>query len=130
MSRIQFDVLVPHAQSKQVGEVFEEALKRLVTAQRIDSAEVDINDTPRLPEGMDEPLRQTYRDGHHGHSLEDGGVYRHLDQPGGVRGALYELGRGLGGSRTARAVLHKDWVLLEEVKAEELAAVGLRALGV
>lgn len=92
MSRIQFDVLVPHAQSKQVGEVFEEALKRLVTAQRIDSAEVNINDTPRLPEGMEEQLRQTYRDEHDGHDLEDAGVYRYLIKLEGVKGSLNELG--------------------------------------
>src|SRR5690625_6188741 len=90
MSRIQFDVLVPHAQSKQVGEVFEEALKRLVTAQRIDSAEVNINDTPRLPEGMEEQLRQTYRDEHDGHDLVDAGVYRYLIKLEGVKGSLNE----------------------------------------
>ena len=123
MSRIQFDVLVPHAQSKQVGEVFEEALKRLVTAQRIDSAEVNINDTPRLPEGMEEQLRQTYRDEHDGHDLEDAGVYRYLIKLEGVKGSLNELGMVLGRLLTPHAVLPKDWVLLEDEKAHELPAI-------
>ena len=84
MSLIQFDVLVPRAQAKRVGEVFEEALNRLVTAERIDSAHVDINDTPRLPEGMEEQLRQTYRDEHEDHDLEDAEVYRYLITVEGV----------------------------------------------
>ena len=130
MSLIQFDVLVPHAQAKRVGEVFEEALNRLVTAERIDSAHVDINDTPRLPEGMEEQLRQTYRDEHEDHDLEDAEVYRYLITVEGVKGSLNELGMVLGRLLTPHAVLPTDRVLLEDEKAHELPAIFPWALAV
>ncbi|MGO3009411.1 MAG: hypothetical protein ACTIH1_00340 [Corynebacterium casei] len=123
MPLIQFDVLVPHAQAKRVGEVFDEALNRLVTAERIDSAQVEINDTPRLQEGMEEQLRQTYRDEHEDHDLEDAEVYRYLIKLEGVKGSLNELGMVLGRLLTPHAVLPKDWVLLEDEEAHELPAI-------
>lgn len=130
MPLIQFDVLVPHAQAKRVGEVFEEALNRLVTAERIDSAQVDINDTPRLQEGMEEQLRQTYRDEHEDHDLEDAAVYRYLIKAEGVKGSLNELGMVLGRLLTPHAVLPKDSVLLEDEKAHEKPAIFPWALAV
>ncbi|MFZ2292258.1 hypothetical protein [Corynebacterium casei] len=130
MPLIQFDVLVPHAQAKRVGEVFDEALNRLVTAERIDSAQVEINDTPRLQEGMEEQLRQTYRDEHEDHDLEDAEVYRYLIKLEGVKGSLNELGMVLGRLLTPRAVLPKDWVLLEDEEAHELPAIFPWALAV
>ncbi|AHI19739.1 MAG: hypothetical protein ACTIA3_00735 [Corynebacterium casei] len=123
MPLIQFDVLVPHAQAKRVGEVFDEALNRLVTAERIDSAQVEINDTPRLQEGLEEQLRQTYRDEHEDHDLEDAEVYRYLIKLEGVKGSLNELGMVLGRLLTPHAVLPKDWVLLEDEEAHELPAI-------
>lgn len=130
MPLIQFDVLVPHAQAKRVGEVFDEALNRLVTAERIDSAQVEINDTPRLQEGMEEQLRQTYRDEHEDHDLEDAEVYRYLIKLEGVKGSLNELGMVLGRLLTPHAVLPKDWVLLEDEEAHELPAIFPWALAV
>ncbi|MFH0410854.1 hypothetical protein ACG98H_01915 [Corynebacterium sp. L4756] len=130
MSFIQFDVLVPHAQSKRVGEVFEEALNRLVEAKRIDSAQVDINDSPRLQDGIEEQLRQTYRDEHEDHDLEDAAVYRYLIKVEGVTGSLNELGMVLGRLLTPHAVLPKDWVLLEDETAHELPAIFPWALAV
>lgn len=130
MSFIQFDVLVPHAQSKRVGEVFEEALNRLVEAKRIDSAQVDINDSPRLQDGIEEQLRQTYRDEHEDHDLEDAAVYRYLMKVEGVTGSLNELGMVLGRLLTPHAVLPKDWVLLEDETAHELPAIFPWALAV
>ena len=123
MPLIQFDVLVPHAQAKRVGEVFDEALNRLVTAERVDSAQVEINDTPRLQEGLEEQLRQTYRDEHEDHDLEDAEVYRYLIKLEGVKGSLNELGMVLGRLLTPHAVLPKDWVLLEDEEAHELPAI-------
>ena len=130
MSFIQFDVLVPHAQFKRVGEVFEEALNRLVEAKRIDSAQVDINDSPRLQDGIEEQLRQTYRDEHEDHDLEDAAVYRYLIKVEGVTGSLNELGMVLGRLLTPHAVLPKDWVLLEDETAHELPAIFPWALAV
>lgn len=130
MSFIQFDVLVPHAQSMRVGEVFEEALNRLVEAKRIDSAQVDINDSPRLQDGIEEQLRQTYRDEHEDHDLEDAAVYRYLIKVEGVTGSLNELGMVLGRLLTPHAVLPKDWVLLEDETAHELPAIFPWALAV
>ena len=130
MPLIQFDVLVPHAQAKRVGEVFDEALNRLVTAERIDSAQVEINDTPRLQEGLEEQLRQTYRDEHEDHDLEDAEVYRYLIKLEGVKGSLNELGMVLGRLLTPHAVLPKDWVLLEDAEAHELPAIFPWALAV
>ena len=130
MPLIQFDVLVPHAQAKRVGEVFDEALNRLVTAERIDSAQVEINDTPRLQEGLEEQLRQTYRDEHEDHDLEDAEVYRYLIKLEGVKGSLNELGMVLGRLLTPHAVLPKDWVLLEDEGAHELPAIFPWALAV
>lgn len=130
MPLIQFDVLVPHAQAKRVGEVFDEALNRLVTAERIDSAQVEINDTPRLQEGFEEQLRQTYRDEHEDHDLEDAEVYRYLIKLEGVKGSLNELGMVLGRLLTPHAVLPKDWVLLEDEEAHELPAIFPWALAV
>ncbi|MDO5508069.1 MAG: hypothetical protein Q4F64_06995 [Corynebacterium casei] len=130
MPLIQFDVLVPHAQAKRVGEVFDEALNRLVTAERIDSAQVEINDTPRLQEGLEEQLRQTYRDEHEDHDLEDAEVYRYLIKLEGVKGSLNELGMVLGRLLTPHAVLPKDWVLLEDEEAHELPAIFPWALAV
>lgn len=130
MPLIQFDVLVPHAQAKRVGEVFDEALNRLVTAERIDSAQVEINDTPRLQEGMEEQLRQSYRDEHEDHDLEDAEVYRYLIKLEGVKGSLNELGMVLGRLLTPHAVLPKDWVLLEDEEAHELPAIFPWALAV
>lgn len=130
MPLIQFDVLVPHAQAKRVGEVFDEALNRLVKAERIDSAQVEINDTPRLQEGLEEQLRQTYRDEHEDHDLEDAEVYRYLIKLEGVKGSLNELGMVLGRLLTPHAVLPKDWVLLEDEEAHELPAIFPWALAV
>lgn len=130
MPLIQFDVLVPHAQAKRVGEVFDEALNRLVTAERIDSAQVEINDTPRLQQGMEEQLRQTYRDEHEDHDLEDAEVYRYLIKLEGVKGSLNELGMVLGRLLTPHAVLPKDWALLEDEEAHELPAIFPWALAV
>lgn len=130
MPLIQFDVLVPHAQAKRVGEVFDEALNRLVTAEHIDSAQVEINDTPRLQEGLEEQLRQTYRDEHEDHDLEDAEVYRYLIKLEGVKGSLNELGMVLGRLLTPHAVLPKDWVLLEDEEAHELPAIFPWALAV
>ena len=130
MPLIQFDVLVPQAQAKRVGEVFDEALNRLVTAERIDSAQVEINDTPRLQEGLEEQLRQTYRDEHEDHDLEDAEVYRYLIKLEGVKGSLNELGMVLGRLLTPHAVLPKDWVLLEDEEAHELPAIFPWALAV
>lgn len=130
MPLIQFDVLVPQAQAKRVGEVFDEALNRLVKAERIDSAQVEINDTPRLQEGLEEQLRQTYRDEHEDHDLEDAEVYRYLIKLEGVKGSLNELGMVLGRLLTPHAVLPKDWVLLEDEEAHELPAIFPWALAV
>src|SRR5699024_8200567 len=101
-----------------------------VGAGRIDSAHVDINDTPRLPEGMEEQLRQTYRDEHEDQDLEDSEVYRYLITAEGAKGSLHELGMGLGRLLTPHAVLPKDWVLLEDEQAHELPAIVPWALAV
>ncbi|MDY3127651.1 MAG: hypothetical protein SOW59_05910 [Corynebacterium sp.] len=128
--RFQFDVLVPHSHAQRVQEVFSEALERLVATQRIESAEVSIKDNPQFPPGLEEQLRQTYRDEHEEKDLADAAVYQYLITVTGIKGSVNELGMVLGRLLTPHAALPKDHVLLEDEQAHELPAIYPWALNI
>ena len=123
MPIIQFDVLVPHAQAQRVGEVFETATTKLVAAGKLSSASVQCHSTPALYEGIEEQLRENYRNEHHGDDLEDAEVYRYDIAVDGVTGSINQLAMVLSRLLTPHAVLPKDHVLLEDEAAHELPAI-------
>ena len=119
MPVIQFDVLVPNAHAARVAEIFTTATNKLVENGSLSSAEVTRPGNPQFPEGLEEQLRQNYRDEHEDRDLEDASVNRYDIAVEGVSGSINQLGMVLSRLLTPHAVLPKDHVLLED----ELAPV-------
>ncbi|WP_027018499.1 hypothetical protein [Corynebacterium massiliense] len=123
MPHIQFDVLVPTDSAERVREVFATATDKLVAADKLTSASVTREDSPRLPEGVEEQLRENYRVEHDDHELENAEVYRYLIAVEGATGSLNQLAMVLSRFLTPQAVLPKDRVLLEDERSFEQAAI-------
>ena len=92
MPVIQFDVLVPNAQAERVADIFTTATNKLVESGSLASAEVTRPDAPQFPEGLEEQLRQNYRDEHEDRDLEDASVHRYDIAVTGVSGSVNQLG--------------------------------------
>ena len=105
MPMIHFDVLVPDAQAERVA------------------AEVTRVPEPVFPEGLEEQLRQTYREEHEERDLEGASVYRYAIAVDGVTGSVNQLTMVLARLLTPHAVLPKDHVLLEDELAHERPAI-------
>ncbi|MCK6160267.1 MULTISPECIES: hypothetical protein [Corynebacterium] len=123
MPIIQFDVLVPNAQAKRVAEVFSTATEKLVAHETLAAARVTREEDPTLPAGLEEQLRQTYRDEHFDRELENANVYRYNIEVDGVKGSVNQLTMVLARLLTPHAVLPKDHVLLEDEVAHERPAI-------
>ena len=118
MPVIQFDVLVPNAQAERVAEIFTTATDKLVESGSLSSADVTRPEAPQFPEGLEEQLRQNYRDEHEDRDLEDASVHRY-----DIAVAGNQLGMVLSRLLTPHAVLPKDHVLLEDELAHERPAI-------
>ena len=92
MPVIQFDVLVPNAQAERVAEIFTTATDKLVESGSLCSADVTRPEAPQFPEGLEEQLRQNYRDEHEDRDLEDASVHRYDIAVAGVSGSVNQLG--------------------------------------
>ncbi|WP_339018681.1 hypothetical protein R3O68_08270 [Corynebacterium simulans] len=123
MPIIQFDVLVPDAQAERVTEVFSTATEKLVANETLAAARVTREENPTLTAGLEEQLRQTYRDEHFDRELEDANVYRYNIEVDGVKGSVNQLTMVLARLLTPHAVLPKDHVLLEDEVAHERPAI-------
>ncbi|HAT1131759.1 hypothetical protein ACL1HS_05585 [Corynebacterium striatum] len=123
MPIIQFDVLVPDAQAERVAEVFSTATQKLLDNGTLSAANVTRVADPKIPEGLDAQLRQTYRDEHEDRELEDANVYRYDINVEGVKGSVNQLTMVLARLLTPHAVLPKDHVLLEDEVAHERPAI-------
>ena len=123
MPMIQFDVLVPDAQAERVAEIFSTATQKLVDNNSLTAAEVTRVEEPAIQEGLEEQLRQTYRDEHEDRDLEGANVHRHDIEVEGVTGSINQLTMVLSRLLTPHAVLPKDYVLLEDEVAHERPAI-------
>ncbi|WP_295804647.1 hypothetical protein [uncultured Corynebacterium sp.] len=123
MPMIQFDVLVPDAQAERVAEIFSTATQKLVDNNSLTAAEVTRVEEPAIQEGLEEQLRQTYRDEHEDRDLEGANVHRYDIEVEGVTGSINQLTMVLSRLLTPHAVLPKDYVLLEDEVAHERPAI-------
>lgn len=123
MTMIQFDVLVPDAQAERVAEIFTTATQKLVDNNSLTSADVTHVEEPAIQEGLEEQLRQTYRDEHEDRDLEGASVHRYEISMEGVTGSVNQLTMVLSRLLTPHAVLPKDHVLLEDEVAHERPAI-------
>lgn len=123
MPMIQFDVLVPDDQAERVAEIFTTATQKLVDNNSLTAAEVTRVDSPTCAEGLEEQLRQTYRDEHEDRDLEGANVHRYEIAVEGVTGSVNQLTMVLARLLTPHSVLPKDHVLLEFEAAHERPAI-------
>ncbi|WP_408930685.1 hypothetical protein ACKFR8_04455 [Corynebacterium axilliensis] len=123
MPMIQFDVLVPDDHAERVAEIFSTATHKLVDNGSLASADVTRVAEPTIPEGLEEQLRQTYRDEHEDRDLEGAHVHRYAIEVTGVTGSVNQLTMVLSRLLTPHAVLPKDHVLLEDEVAHERPAI-------
>lgn len=123
MPMIQFDVLVPNAQAERVAEIFRTATQKLVDNNSLTSADVTHVEEPAIQEGLEEQLRQTYRDEHEDRDLDGASVHRYEIAVEGVTGSVNQLTMVLARLLTPHAVLPKDHVLLEDEVAHERPAI-------
>ncbi|MDN6237092.1 hypothetical protein [Corynebacterium flavescens] len=123
MPTIQFDVLVPDAQADRVSEIFSAATSELVSKGSLHSADVTRVNVDAFPTGLEEQLRQTYRDEHEERDLDGAHVYRYDIAVDGVTGSVNQLSMVLSRLLTPHAVLPKDHVLLEDEVAHERPAI-------
>ena len=123
MPMIQFDVLVPDDQAERVAEIFSTATQKLVDNNSLTSADVTHVEEPAIQEGLEEQLRQTYRDEHEDRDLEGASVHRYEIAVEGVTGSVNQLTMVLSRLLTPHAVLPKDHVLLEDEVAHERPAI-------
>ena len=113
MPVIQFDVLVPNAQAERVAEIFTTATDKLVESGSLSSADVTRPKAPQFPEGLEEQLRQNYRDEHEDRDLEDASVHRYDIAVAGVSGSVNQLGMVLSRLLTPHAVLPRTTYCLK-----------------
>ncbi|WP_165242508.1 hypothetical protein [Corynebacterium lizhenjunii] len=123
MPIIQFCVLAPDEQASRVQEVFSTAVNKLVDSGQLGSARVELEANPALPDGVDEQLRQVYRDEHEDRDLEFASIYRYDISVAGVQGSVNQLAMVLSRLLTPHAALPKDHVLLEDERAHERPAI-------
>ena len=123
MPKIQFDVLVPRPQRERVEEIFRTALDKLIVTGEVGSYDECRDDEPQVTAQFEEQLRQTYRDEHAEHELEDAAVTRYLLVVEGLTGSVNQLAMVLSRLLTPRAAWPKNHVLLEDERAHELPAI-------
>lgn len=122
MPVIQFDALVPHSDAEQLRTKFAEAVDKLIEAERLENGSVTLDHSPRVQEGVENQLRQTYRDEHEGRDLTDSAVYRYAISVEGLQGSVNQLTMALSRFLTPQADLPADPILLERETAWEVPA--------
>ncbi|RNE49443.1 hypothetical protein [Corynebacterium alimapuense] len=122
MPVIQFDVLISTGAAEELGERFSSAVDKLVAADKITDGQVQIISHPTLLEGVEDALRQSFRDEHDDADLEDSSVVRYLIEVEGVTGSVNQLAMALSRFMTPQADLPRDAVLLENETVHEVPA--------
>lgn len=122
MPKIQFDVLVPDADSIDLAGRFTAISDLLRDKGLLSSALVVHDPEPAVDTGVEEQLRQTYRDEHEDNDLEDASVNRYLIEVDGVKGSVNQITMILARLLTPPAELPKDAFLLEQELAYEVPA--------
>lgn len=123
MPEIIFDVLIPAQPAEQLSEKFDWAITRLVGAKKITGGTVTVDHQPTLLEGVEDNLRQNYRDEHEEAELEDATVVRYVLAIEGLQGSVNSLTMALSRFLTPQADLPADPVLLENEVSHEVAAI-------
>ncbi|WP_053545224.1 hypothetical protein [Corynebacterium deserti] len=123
MPKIQFDVLVPDADSVALAGRFSVVSDLLVEKGLIDHGLVIHDPAAVINKDVEEQLRQTYRDEHEDADLEDASVNRYLIEVDGVKGSVNQVTMIFARLLTPPAELPKDAFLLEQELAYEIPAV-------
>lgn len=122
MPKIQFDVLVPDDASIDLAGRFSAVSNFIVEKGLMDSGLVVHDPEPQLFEGVEEQLRQTYRDEHEDADLDDASVNRYLIEVDGVKGSVNQITMIFARLLTPPADLPKDAFLLEQELLYEVPA--------
>lgn len=128
MPTIQFDVLVPSdLAAREVEDAFQRAVDILVRREKLTSGSVTHESSPQLHDGIEDQLRQAYREerGEDPDDLRGGGaasVHRYLIEAEGAP-SMNQLAMGLSRVLTPKADLPRDPVALERHMDFELPAV-------
>lgn len=122
MPAILFDVLIPPTPARQLESAFDDALTRLVAAGKLTGGTVTVDENPPLQDGVEEALRQSYRDEHEDLDLEDASVIRYALRVEGATGSVNQLTMVLSRFMTPQATLPADAVLLEDEVSHEVPA--------
>ncbi len=117
MPAIQFDVLIPDSAALRLQEVFEGAMKKLVDAGKLTSADVTHHHDPVLHEGIEDGLREDRDD------LHDAQVHRYVIRVEGQTGSMNQLAMVLSRFLTPQADLPQDALLLEQEQNYEVDAI-------
>lgn len=122
MPVIQFDALVPHSDVEQLRARFADAVDKLIETEKMDDGSVAVDHSPRVQEGVEKQLRQTYRDEHDGRDLPDSAVYRYAISVDGVKGSVNQLTMALSRFLTPQADLPADPAQLQQETSWEVPA--------
>ncbi len=122
MPKIQFDVLVPDSQSIDLAGRFTAVSDFIIRKGLMDSGLVVHDPDPSTAPGVEEQLRQTYRDEHEENDLEDSSVNRYRIEVDGVKGSVNQITMIFARLLTPPAELPKDAFLLEQELLYEVPA--------
>ncbi|RSZ62084.1 hypothetical protein EAH68_10230 [Corynebacterium hylobatis] len=117
MPAIQFDVLIPDAPALQLQGVFEEAISKLIAAEKLTGGAVTHDHTPKLHEGIEEGLREDRDD------LYQAQIHRYVIAVEGATGSVNQLAMVLSRFLTPQADLPTNAVALENEQAHEVPAI-------
>ncbi|WP_096456882.1 hypothetical protein [Corynebacterium suranareeae] len=123
MPKIQFDVLVPDADSIALAGRFSVVSNLLIDKGLMEHGVVVHDPAVEVPQAVEEQLRQTYRDEHEDAELEESSVNRYLIEVDGVKGSVNQITMIFARLLTPPADLPKDAFLLEQELAYEVPAV-------
>ncbi|WP_080794191.1 hypothetical protein [Corynebacterium pacaense] len=122
MPKIQFDVLVPDTESIDMAGRFTRVAGLLTDKGLIGPAAVIHDPVPSLADGVEDQLRQTYRDEHEDAGMEDASVNRYIVDVPEVRTSVNQVTMIFSRLLTPAADLPKDAFLLEQETLYEVPA--------
>lgn len=117
MPAIQFDVLIPDGPALQLQGVFEEAISRLIAAEKLTGGDVIHDHTPKLHEGIEEGLREDRDD------LYQAQVHRYILTVEGATGSVNQLAMVLSRFLTPQAHLPTNAAALELEQDHDVPAI-------
>ncbi|GAB2503872.1 hypothetical protein CATRI_08405 [Corynebacterium atrinae] len=123
MPAILFDVLLPAEPAAQLLHSFEGAVNKLIAANKLTGGSVALDPHPPLVDGVEEALRQSYRDEHEDADLDNSSVVRYIINVEGATGSINQLAMVLSRFMTPQANLPADAVLLENQSSLEIPAI-------